>query len=421
MPKLSLTDLASLTNETSAIAAINNNNTLVENALENTLSRDGTSPNSMNSNLDMNSYRIQNLPVPIGGTEPIRKNEFDETLAGIQASQVTNGSVPTPVLGNVGKYLKATGIGNYTWSDVAGSGAVSLTNYNETAATAKTTFTISGGYTSTSVFVYLNGVLLEPSEYVASNGTTVVLNSVCAIGDEFRCISFAPFAAITLGALAAKNTVAAGDIDANAVIDTKIATGAVTAGKIGTGAVTYPNIQNVSATSRVLGRVSAGAGVIEEIPIGTAANNLVQLDGSARLPGVDGRQLTNLNTFAAVYQGQASNNPVTWDRGVFDPSSCVTRTDGNTTLTTNISGRWLIETFLVRNLAGTGGAAISSYIFINGANVSQTDGSADNYGYSSLANAYVSGTLGAGTKISAGAAGAGNGGTSNIILRYLGP
>jgi hypothetical protein len=103
----------------------------------------------------------------------------------------------------------------------------------------------------------------------------------------------------TLGALAAKNTVAAADIDAGAVIESKIGTGAVTAGKIGTGAVTYDKIQSVSATSRVLGRTSAGAGVIEEIPVGTAANNLVRLDGSARLPAVDGSLLTKVTKLLA--------------------------------------------------------------------------------------------------------------------------
>ena len=82
------------------------------------------------------------------------------------------------------------------------------------------------------------------------------------------------------------------------MIESKIDTGAVTTGKIGTGAVSYSRIQNVSATSRVLGRVTAGAGVIEEIPIGTAANDLVRLDGSARLPAVDGSQLTNLPSSA---------------------------------------------------------------------------------------------------------------------------
>ena len=55
MAKLTLADLASLTNQTSAIALINANNALIETALENTLSRDGTTPNTMGADLDMNS------------------------------------------------------------------------------------------------------------------------------------------------------------------------------------------------------------------------------------------------------------------------------------------------------------------------------------------------------------------------------
>lgn len=61
MAKLTLSDLASLTNETSAIATINANNNLIETALENTLSRDGTFPNSMESDLDMNGQAILNV------------------------------------------------------------------------------------------------------------------------------------------------------------------------------------------------------------------------------------------------------------------------------------------------------------------------------------------------------------------------
>jgi hypothetical protein len=58
MAKLSLTDLVS---GYAAAAAYNANNTLIEAALENTLSRDGTSPNTMSANLDMNSNKITNL------------------------------------------------------------------------------------------------------------------------------------------------------------------------------------------------------------------------------------------------------------------------------------------------------------------------------------------------------------------------
>ena len=58
MAKLTLTDISSGYLSTTTFNA---NNTLIENALENTLSRDGTSPNTMGANLDMNSNKIVNV------------------------------------------------------------------------------------------------------------------------------------------------------------------------------------------------------------------------------------------------------------------------------------------------------------------------------------------------------------------------
>lgn len=83
MPKITLDDLTNLQNETSAVNTINNNSAAIEAAIENTLSRDGTSPNEMNANLDMNNYRVFNLPAATSPTEPIRKSEFDNLTADI--------------------------------------------------------------------------------------------------------------------------------------------------------------------------------------------------------------------------------------------------------------------------------------------------------------------------------------------------
>lgn len=61
MAKLVLDDID---NESvpSASLTVNSNNQKIEEALENTLSRDGTAPNQMEASLDMNSYRIINHP-----------------------------------------------------------------------------------------------------------------------------------------------------------------------------------------------------------------------------------------------------------------------------------------------------------------------------------------------------------------------
>jgi hypothetical protein len=72
MAKLVLSNLPNLQNENTAVTTINNNNDALETALENTLSRDGTAPNQMGSNLDMNNNHILNLPEPSSDTDPVR-------------------------------------------------------------------------------------------------------------------------------------------------------------------------------------------------------------------------------------------------------------------------------------------------------------------------------------------------------------
>lgn len=72
MSKISLTDLVNLQNETTAVNAINANSAAITTAFDNTLSRDGTQPNTMGSNLDMNNFQILNLPAPSTQNSPVR-------------------------------------------------------------------------------------------------------------------------------------------------------------------------------------------------------------------------------------------------------------------------------------------------------------------------------------------------------------
>lgn len=81
MAKLTLSDISSFTNDSTAVSLVNNNSNLIEAAMENTLSRDGAIPNFMNSQLDMNSYPIINLPSPILPTEPVRLQDLDDFVS----------------------------------------------------------------------------------------------------------------------------------------------------------------------------------------------------------------------------------------------------------------------------------------------------------------------------------------------------
>jgi hypothetical protein len=70
MAKLTLTDIQNIYgNSTAAEQAINNNFAAIEQAIENTLSRDGTIPNQIGVNLDMDENRITNLAPGINGSD----------------------------------------------------------------------------------------------------------------------------------------------------------------------------------------------------------------------------------------------------------------------------------------------------------------------------------------------------------------
>jgi microcystin-dependent protein len=90
-----------LTGGYASIAALNVAFTAIEAALENTLSRDGTSPNAMDANLDMNSKRILNLADGVTSSEPA-------TVGQLQAAQGLAASFPSQG-GNAGKVLKTDG------------------------------------------------------------------------------------------------------------------------------------------------------------------------------------------------------------------------------------------------------------------------------------------------------------------------
>lgn len=89
MTKLTLSDVASLTSEQTAIATINDNWDSIVNAVEQTLYRNGAVPNQMEAELDMNSHRIINLPAAISNTEPVRLKEFSDALLAAALGEVT--------------------------------------------------------------------------------------------------------------------------------------------------------------------------------------------------------------------------------------------------------------------------------------------------------------------------------------------
>ena len=77
-----LSDLTSLTNETAVVNVINTNNDKIITAFNNTISRDGSTPNTMLADFDINGHRIINSPDPTDPTHLVTLQYADATYGG---------------------------------------------------------------------------------------------------------------------------------------------------------------------------------------------------------------------------------------------------------------------------------------------------------------------------------------------------
>lgn len=84
-----LNDIAA--NGFEAISTYNANQDAIETAFANTISRDGSTPNSMEANLDLNSYRIINLLDPVANQDAASKLYVDTLALGSVDISLVNG------------------------------------------------------------------------------------------------------------------------------------------------------------------------------------------------------------------------------------------------------------------------------------------------------------------------------------------
>lgn len=61
------------------------------------------------------------------------------------------------------------------------------------ATSGQTVFVANGGYTVGKIDVFVNGSQLQTSDFVATNGSSVTLNTACAAGDDIRLVAWGLF------------------------------------------------------------------------------------------------------------------------------------------------------------------------------------------------------------------------------------
>lgn len=119
MSKITLNNVGSLLDVTTAQSTINANSNVIQTAFDNTLSRDGLAPNQMQAVLDMNSHRIINLPAPASNADPVRYIDITDgfpinvTVSGISFDTLLQAQLA--IIPNVVNYLQINGY--YAYGD----------------------------------------------------------------------------------------------------------------------------------------------------------------------------------------------------------------------------------------------------------------------------------------------------------------
>lgn len=118
MAKLTLTDI---TTNYASTTQLNANNAAIEAAMENTLSRDGTSPNQMGADLDMNSNKIINVAAPTSPNDAARLVDISDSDATGSASAQLRSDLGTVDVVTEGSRLIAYKHGGSTGSFITGA------------------------------------------------------------------------------------------------------------------------------------------------------------------------------------------------------------------------------------------------------------------------------------------------------------
>lgn len=207
MTKVTLNNVGSLIDATTAATAINNNFDTIETAFDNTLSRDGTAPNTMRASLDMNSNNIINLPAATTTGEPVTFEVFEAALIG-------QGNLPSG--GTTNQVLTKT---------------------------SNTDFAVGWSSTINGVTLDNNAWTIYNPSFASSTGTAITSGRYKRIGKScFYSVSFTFTSAIT-GNISVGLPFAATSLSVQGVAGREL----VTSGKI------------------VAGDISAGSSVIENI------------------------------------------------------------------------------------------------------------------------------------------------------------
>ena len=130
-------------------------------------------------------------------------DNFDDTYLGSKTSNPAQDNDGNPLVSGALYFNSVTNemrvYDGANWIAASSAGNVSLILYEYTATAGQTTFSGSDdnsatlSYTVDNLPVVMNGIVLDPSDFTAANGTSVVLASGAAAGDLINIYAFKSF------------------------------------------------------------------------------------------------------------------------------------------------------------------------------------------------------------------------------------
>ncbi len=130
-------------------------------------------------------------------------DNFDDRYLGVKTADPTVDNDGDPLVAGALYYNSTDGVMKVydggTWIAASAASQAIMVEYEYTATAGQTTFTgaddnaLTLSYTAGSIIVTLNGVVLDASDYTATNGNSVVLAVGASAGDELNVRAFSTF------------------------------------------------------------------------------------------------------------------------------------------------------------------------------------------------------------------------------------
>ena len=306
---------------------------------------------SYNSGTGVLVLNVTDINTPTG-TFSTWSTNLDGAAGGNGTSGTSGSSGVSGASGSSG----ATGSsGSAGTSGTSGTATTSTRVEQNFIATAnQTTFTVTGGYTVGLVDVFVNGVRFLPTEYTATNGTTVVFNTGLMVNDEVTVLNYTSvIAALPTSRNVQDFTATAGQTTFTVtngyivglldvfVNGSKLTSSEFTATNGTTFVLTVAStlgdqVQSINYTASVNG--VSGAGTTNELAYYTASSTLSSLTTStypsltelSYVKGVTSSLQTQLNAKAATLSGTTNNIPKFTSSSAIGDSAI---TDNGTTVT----------------------------------------------------------------------------------------